>query len=471
MAANPSAAGAGAIDLARLGFAEFAEAVRPTASVNRLPQTQMLGADDVLVYEVYFNGAAAKLLPNDIQGTRHDPLSLHPIAERLNLDPGTFRDTCKVAELMTVRSVWMNLVSRTAARRDFDTSTPILSGAIIADYEKLAKGIDHPWIQKELTAHRERLAKVAPALSDAAQVLGQAVRERAPAQVNVGVIVSRNEDFTVQAFGADGDVVAHDNRQLDAKPAVGDDVTISYYRGQGQVFDNAKELKVSAPYLDAKHNDLAVRATDADGTEQVVLFHGVSSYVHFLKAHGLDPASVEKAIEVMDAKLQQQRDPPARTPLFPPELDCNTGAIALHYLEDGAKCTALFDSPERLATLASEFGADPSDKRLLITMPQELERIAGSDRLASSRRALLNHMPTDMRLVDTNLSAGSYSGPVVAASDFHVLQDIGRGEGVMHSKFNLDKVPNVGTRHRVQYQNSRGRVENREQGHGAGRGR
>ena len=86
-------------------FSEFAESVRPSGAVNRMPQ---LGTgQEVLTYSVYMNGPAAEELSGDAQEHHYRDVMLHALTEKLGLNPEAFRDNLKVAELVATRSAWM----------------------------------------------------------------------------------------------------------------------------------------------------------------------------------------------------------------------------------------------------------------------------------------------------------------------------------------------------------------------------
>ncbi len=56
-------------------------------------------------------------------------------------------------------------------------------------------------------------------------------------------------------------------------------------------------------------------------------------------------------------------------------------------------------------------------------------------------------------LSEPDISKGGYVGEVVAMDDNYLIQDIGRGQGVVHQKASLDRVPALGTKAKVQYEN------------------
>ena len=79
-------------------FAEFASAVRPSGAVNRLPQIGNSNA--VVSYSIYMNGKVGASLPPATQEQVFDGAVLHTVTERLGLNPESYRDNLKVAELI-----------------------------------------------------------------------------------------------------------------------------------------------------------------------------------------------------------------------------------------------------------------------------------------------------------------------------------------------------------------------------------
>jgi hypothetical protein len=57
-----------------------------------------------------------------------------------------------------------------------------------------------------------------------------------------------------------------------------------------------------------------------------------------------------------------------------------------------------------------------------------------------------------------NTQRGHYSGPILAETDMHVVQQIGAASVVAHFKSALSTVPTVGTECRVAYDNKQGMV-------------
>lgn len=129
-------------------FAEFAKAVVPDGAVNRLPQ---IGSGmEVLTYSVFMNGPAAKDIPFDSQESHYQDVMLHPLTEKLGLNPEVFRDNMKVAELVAIRFAWMAAVLDSSLQRDQQGSLVVNSPEIVHDYELLTDGLNHPWIQEQI---------------------------------------------------------------------------------------------------------------------------------------------------------------------------------------------------------------------------------------------------------------------------------------------------------------------------------
>lgn len=280
-------------------FGEFAESVKPSGAANRLPQ---LGSgQEVLSYSVYMNGPLVTAMPEEAREHVYRDVMLHALTEKLGLNSESFRDNLKVAELVATRAAYMSVVLDASTRKGFEADVYKPAPEVMSDYETLTKGLDHPWFRKQLDMQRALSASLQPALSTAAGVLGMTVAEIMPEEVTCGVVVSQNLDFTVQSNG-NGSVVAHENRRLAELPVVGQDVTVVYYRGNGQVFANEKSLDVSAPFVDAKTGDLAVTLLNGSSQgQQVVLFNGLASFAKFVEEQDLDKKLVEQAIEARTA--------------------------------------------------------------------------------------------------------------------------------------------------------------------------
>lgn len=344
-------------------FAEFAAAVRPSGAVNRLPQIGR--GDPVLSYSVYMNGPAAKELPASAQEHLFRDVMVHALTDKLGLDSKSFRDNMKVAELVATRSAWMTAVLESSVDRSADRFTRgaqarELPAEVVRDYEMLSEGsgLGHPWMQAQIRTQLALSKNLRPAIDAAEQAVGGPVKERVPREVESGKIVSQNLDFTVQQIG-DGEVVAHENRRLESLPELGKDVTVTYYRGQGQVVENTRELKMSEPYIEKSSGDLAVSLLGKQGeVKEVVLFNGVSSFAQFVTDHKLDSSLVEKALDARAAtpKVQPVERKPERSPASDIYFDKKQEALAYDFVENGRKHTVLFSGPEAVASKANEYG-------------------------------------------------------------------------------------------------------------------
>lgn len=461
-----------------LGFQEFVELARPSASVNRL--VGFNGAD-TLIYEVFMNGAIGKALGADLERQQFQGAMLHKIVEEVGLDPLSFRDATKVAELVALRHAWQTAIGLGVNVAKVVSGEEVEPAAIVkTDWPSVAN-FSHPFIKSVLKDHRALVAQLRPVLRTASMVLGSPVKEIAAQAVNTGTIVAQNGAHTIMDTGG-GVVVAHNNKQLDTLPRVGDAVVIAYYRGQGQVFGN-KEVAISAPYLHKTHEDLAIDITDQDsGQKRVFLFNGISSFAHFAAAHKLDRGVVESAIDLLAEKSAQMKARAHREAILPVGIDAATGAISLAYRERGVIYTALFPSEEQLRERAADF--DLSSDAPELRLPSNLLPLdrSGPQAMAAalevSEKNVRTALATDGRSYSEVLSpnvenGGPFSGPIIAMSDFHVAQDVGKGRAMIHSKFDLDRIPDSGHRMSVKYEHGRGRVDSRPLGqnkaHGHGR--
>jgi len=451
-------------------FSEFAESVRPSGAVNRMPQ---LGTgQEVLTYSVYMNGPAAEELSGDAQEHHYRDVMLHALTEKLGLNPEAFRDNLKVAELVATRSAWMTAVLDASVQHTPNNETRVLSPEVVRDYEMITEGLTHPWIQQQISAQRALSQNLSPALHAAEMAVGSTVIERIPDEVTTGKIVSQNPDFTVQAIG-DGEVVAHENRRLAAVPTIGQNVTVTYYRGNGQVFENSQDLHVSAPYIDEKNGDLAINLLDHEqNVQQVVLFNGVAALAKFVEEQGLDPKLVEQGLEARSSNPKKIVTPPKpeRTPASEMYIDEKSGCLAFDYMENGGKHTVLFGSVQALEQHAHEFKIDT--KRIEHARGLEAaqnvgrEDLAGEWSLAKAQQSAKRDYET---VTIANKDKGRYMGPVMMETQYHVIQDVGRQAAVIHDKRDLEKVPAVGQRLAVNYEQGRGQVQERGTNKGHGR--
>lgn len=271
--------------LYEMPFAEFAERVKASGAVNRVGQ-------EARSYSVYMNGPITADLPPESLDHEFPEERVRGLTETVGLNALSFRDNLRVAELFATRNAWMSAVLDASSRQK-------LAPEVLEDYDALSDGLDHPWIRGQINAQRALAEKLAPALKAAEEASGRSVTDQIPKEISQGKIVSQNTDFTVQATG--NGVVAHENRRLAAVPAVGQDVTVVYYRGNGQVFDNGQQLAVSAPFIDAKTGDLAVNLLNGKAVHQVVLFNGVATFAKFVEQQQLDKQLVAQAIDARTA--------------------------------------------------------------------------------------------------------------------------------------------------------------------------
>lgn len=452
-------------------FGEFAESVKPSGAVNRMPQ--LGNGQEVLTYLVYMNGPAAQELSADAQEHQYRDVMLHALTEKLGLNPEAFRDNLKVAELVATRSAWMMAVLDASLQRAPDGATYVLPQEVVRDYETITEGLTHPWIQEQIRAQRALSQNLEQSLRAAETAMGGTVKDRVPDEVSTGTIVSQSPDFTVQEIGS-GEVVAHENRRLAAVPAIGENVTVAYYRGSGQVFENSQNLHVSVPYVDDKSGDLAVKLVDSEqNVQQVVLFNGVASLAKFVEEQGLDPKLVEQGIEARTANPKRIVAPPKpeRTPASEMYLDEKSECLAFDYIENGGKHTVLFGSVRALEQHAHEFKIDT--KR--IEQARDLEAAQNISRgdpagaewsMAEAQQAAKRDYET---VTVANKDKGRYMGPVVMETQYHVVQDVGRQAAVIHDKRDLERMPTVGQRLVVNYEQGRGQVQDRGTANGHGR--
>lgn len=435
-------------------FREFVDEVQPMASANRLPQIGR--SAEVLIYQVYFNGEGAKLLPESAREYTYNDVTLHRLTDAFGLDPERFRDNVRVAEVLAVRSAWMTAV--------LEASTERLSDAVVRDYEDLASS-QHPWIAEQIEMQKVRNSGLTQALQAAEEKLGEPIIDKGvPDPINRGPVVSQNADFTVQEVSA-GVVVAHSNDRLPVVPSVGDVVTIAYYRGQGQVLGEIKAAEITGPFVDPETQDLALKIIDREKNEHLILFQGVAGFKQFVESEGLPAALVGQAVELAASRPARSALPsPERVAASEVHIDEKSGALAVDYREAGVTYTALFSSGRDFKARGAEFGVTADGFRQADELDQQL-RDHGQGfvkNVRASHEAAANVAKN--YFVTTDLAKGNggrYAGVIVAQTQFHVVQDNGRGEGVIHNKLNLDKVPAVGTKVTVLYTEGRAKVTER----------
>lgn len=451
-------------------FEDFADAVRASGAINRWPR---LGNDqEVVTYSVYLNGPVASKLPLQYQEHEFKDIMLHALTEKLWLNPTSLRDNLKVAELVSIRGAWMSTVLETSQSRSPTGEIIPLSDDIIRDYELLSAGLTHPWILNEINQQQQMSLGLRPAIEQAEVVHGSPISDRTPDVVSVGKILAQNKDFTVQATHA-GEVVTHENRRLMNLPAVGQDVMVSYYRGQGQVI-NRKELTISEPYIDDDTNDLAVNLTNADGiVKEKILFNSINSIAKFQEAEGLDKSFVAQAMDVRAAtpKIIEPIEAHNRNVVSDVYIDETSRCIAVNYVENNNQYTALFGSADAMA----EHGASMGIKETHIKQAYSLEKEKNLSKDRNGQRSLLDaHDFVDyvgLKAISANLEKSSYIGTVVGETTHHIIQNIGQHTAVIHDKRILDKLPAVGDKLSVKYESYRAKVDisQRAQGHGAER--
>lgn len=434
-----------------LSFTDFAKSVSPTGAVNRFPAVGP--APDVFSYSVYLNGAMAATLPADVQEHTFKDVTLHALTEKLNLNSGSARDNLKVAELVMVRAAWMAVVLEATLGRDG------LSDQVLEDYTLLSDGMKHPWIVAELDQQRELSSKLWPALAR----VGVA-KDVVPKETSVGVVLAQDSDFTIQRT-QEGEVVTHENRRLDKLPTVGSDMAVTYYRGTGQVVKSLENIKVSPAFIDPVTEDLGVVVEPAKGEPQVVLFNSMASFDKFVQAHGLEAKMVQEAMEVRLANPKLVVKPPSRKLVKPPYIDAHSGCLAVDYEEHDVVYSALFENAAAMASLSGEFDLGTKALAMAHDLESKMEKPAALSSLSdrAEKESVANLRKNLMRdgyeaIENTTGEDRLYMGKIVATSDLHVAQDIGRRNIVIHDKRDLDKAPSVDDRLTVKYKGGRGVV-------------
>lgn len=443
--------------IASMSFGEFAEAVRPSGGINRytLPGTDI----DVHSYSVYMNGALAEHLPENVREHEFRDVMVNALTEKIGLDPDSFRDTMKVAEIVAVRAAYLAAMAEVMKDR-----TAVLTENVLDDCLVLAdkdRALTHPWVVRQIEDQVAMKIGLAPVLSQASKAVGRAVKDRAPREVGMGRVVSQNLDFTVQET-ADGEVVTHENRRLSVVPAIGEHITVSYYRGSGQVVESLDKMRVSEPFVDAKSGDLGIMVVDGKNREQMVLFNSMVGFNEFVQVHGLDPQMVSQAMEVREASPKATKRTPERTLLGKPYIEPGTGCIAVDFLEDGVKHAAVFGTFQAMEGCAKEFGITAAMMTEARTLNSQIS-IFTPQEIAAAKLALggkLYDLGYSGTAIGAKVTEGqvTHVGKVVAEVGMLVAQDIGRGRIVVHDKCNLDRVVKEGESMTVKYENGRGRV-------------
>lgn len=452
-----------------LPFEKFAAAVRATGAINRWPR---LGNDqEVVTYSVYLNGPVATKLSQQHQEHEYKDVMLHALTEKLWLNPTASRDNLKVAELVSIRGAWMSGVLESSNNRDSNGDIIPLPEAIVEDYEKLSGGLtSHPWILEQIKLQQQMSLGLRPAIEQAEAVLGAPISDRTPDEVTVGRILSQNQDFTVQASHA-GEVVTHENRRLMNLPAVGQDVMVSYYRGQGQVLLQNQELTVSDPYIDTDTSDLAINLIAADGTvKETILFNSIASIAKFQQAEGLDKSIVVKAMDAKEAlsKAAEEYVLPERKINSEVYIDPSSRCLAVDYLENNTEFTVLFGSANAMVDYGKDYGANDADIKAAFNL--ERTQFLSTDR--EGQRSLLDaHDKAEadkLKPILPNLEKSAHVGTVIAETTHHVIQNIGQHTAAIHDKRTMDKVPSVGEKMVVKYDGFRAKVDIPERSQGRG---
>lgn len=451
-----------------MSFQEFAESANLSAGVNRWPQ---VGASaDVVSYTVYMNGQTAEMLPESAREHEFRDVLLYPLTEKLGLDPHSVRDNTKVAELLALRHSYMTAVLEASSVNHQH------SAGTLADYELLSEKMMHPFIRAAIEKQRELGGLLRPVMQQAEQTFGTAVSERAAAGVSRGAVVSQNEAFTVQDVGG-GRVVAHENSRLEQLPAIGENVVVTYYRGKGQVIDNIESLTMSSPFVDPKTGDLAVGLHDEasrypKGLKRVVLFNSIASIAEFSIENGLGQDFVTKAMDVRAAIPKRMPAKPPRALVGEPFIDVDSNAIAFQYREGAVTYTAVFGSPTELLGHAVAMGASASFVETVNTLaPKANLSLAVREVQSWEEASAIAREKVGDSAQRPNVTIGRYTGPVVAVTELHVVQDLGRGAAMVHDKRALDKIPMPGERLAIAYRSGRGEVTVRELSKERGNGR
>jgi hypothetical protein len=336
----------------------------------------------------------------------------------------------------------------------------VQSEQVIEDYTLLSDGMKHPWIAAELDKQRELSRKLGSTLARAG-----VAKDVIPRETSLGVVVAQDFDFTIQQT-KEGEVVTHENRRMQELPKVGDDVMVTYYRGTGQVVPSLEKAVISEAFIDPETEDLAVSVSDGKGNKQVVLFNGMISFDRFVKAHDLDMAMVQRAMDVRAATLKSIHELPLRKLVKSPYIDLASGCLAVDYMEKDSTYTAMFPSAEVMASLAKEFdlGAKAIAMGYSLEDHHQLDIRAGKQLrtiVPETSEQTLRGIVTQKGYESIETSGTSdkqYLGKVVAATAMHVAQETGRKNIVIHDVRTLDKAPAIGDQLSVKFKNGRGVV-------------
>lgn len=202
-------------------FAEFCQAAHPSGAIHLRAQDS--GDAEVYSYTVYVVDAMASMLPNQVREQHFMPPACCALAEKMGLNPSSARDSLKAVELLALRRSWMSALLESY----FDNV--VESEQLIIDFKWLAEGMQHPWILAELAQQRLMSGRLQSVLASVG-----ASKDIIPSHTSVGPVVLQDQDFSVQMTEV-GQLVTHENRRLRTLPLPGLDVTVSYYRGYGEV--------------------------------------------------------------------------------------------------------------------------------------------------------------------------------------------------------------------------------------------
>lgn len=431
-----------------LTFSEFAEAIRPSGGMNRWP---VLGeAKEIVSYSVSMNGAQASQLEATAQNHEYRDVAIHALTDSLGLDSKSFRDNVKVAELLALRHTYLSTI--------LDASfTQTLMPHVQTEYALVSDGFNHPLVAQEIAAQRSFGALLKPALNEAGLAVGALRHERAAGGVSQGVIVSQNEGFTIQQI-SDGVVVAHENRRLESLPMVGDDVTVAYYRGRGQVIERLAELKISQPFVDQQSGDLAVNLFTNEGkVEHVVMFSNMVMLNEFAQENQLGRGFVLTAMEARQASPKVTPVSPERKAIGTPYLDPHSRGFAIDYEENSQRFTAIFNDAGEMADQKLGLQLSDQDIARVSALSRAVREQSDNSVHQSLSEATGTVMGADIKAVDRD--AGRYTGSTLAVTPVHIVQDRGRGEVCIHDKRLLDKIPLVGESFTATYRGGRAEVE------------
>lgn len=437
----------------QLTFSQFAESVQPSGAVSRSPAIGK--AADVFTYRVYMNGPVAALLPHHAREHTLKDVTVKALTEKLKLNSESARDNLKVAEMVALRSAWMTKVLESSINME------PYSSEVLKDYEILSNGLGHPWIKAELRKQHQLSARIDKTLSQAG-----VAKDVLPSEVSVGTVMAQDSNFTLQQTNT-GEVVTHENRRLQKLPVVGEETMVSYYRGSGQVVQG--KVRFSAPFVDPNTEDLAVKVVDPQSAQpQIVLFNNVQSYEQFVQAHGLDRQLVQSAFNVRAIRPKTEIKLPERRAVSMPYLESKALSLALDYVENGIQYTALFESAEKMGSLAREFNIGAKAIAQAHRLEELQKDLQGNEPQKNAKNIFKDsEFAINSKLKDSGYKVSEnshtksdrdYLGPVVAATSMHIAQDIGRQQIVIHDVRTLDKLPSVGDRLNIRFKDGRGVV-------------